>query len=201
MAFSLYNSLSNLFSVDEGKDNKPIGWSAEPDEESDNEPVSGMFDWFELDDEVGRGRANKEKDSRNVNGFLQNAGFMEPEPKTPSGLFTADTEQALKGFQTQNALKVDGWLKPKGPTHDTMKKQIGAMAAHYVREDAAPNDWLATGLNEAAKTRARKPKPPNPEKSGWLNVDLSKVRKSMKAARELREKRENALRVRAGSFS
>jgi len=81
----------------------------------DNAP--GASDWFKLDDTVGLGRANRRHDMLKVETLLANAGDLDLSKVGGAmgyGLYTVD--EAVRKYQGRNGLKVDGWLRPDGPT-------------------------------------------------------------------------------------
>ncbi len=142
-----------------------------------NDAVGGMFDWFDLDDSVGPGKANKDRDVEDVNGFLGNAGFMKSSGGMPSGLFSAETEDSVKAFQGANGLKQDGILNPGGPTMGEMKKQVGGITSHYARQGGTPDPWLPVRMEEAAKAKAEGKEVLDPRKNTLLGNEFPEANK------------------------
>lgn len=119
-------------------------------------------DWFSLENTVGMGRSNSRQDVFKVESLLANAGDLDTshtEGPTGFGLYTVD--QAVRKYQVRNGLKVDGWLRPEGPTITKLKDQLGGKLAGY----PAPSiDQL-----EAHRAAVQKGEP------GLLNMKLPDV--------------------------
>jgi peptidoglycan hydrolase-like protein with peptidoglycan-binding domain len=96
----------------------------------DNAP--GTSGWFDLGDTVGLGRANRRHDMLKVETLLANAGDLDLSKTGGAmgyGLYTVD--DAVRKFQGRNGLKVDGWLRPDGPTIAKLKDQLGGVLGGY----------------------------------------------------------------------
>ena len=96
----------------------------------DNAP--GASGWFDLGDTVGLGRANRRHDMLKVETLLANAGDLDLSKTGGAmgyGLYTVD--DAVRKFQGRNGLKVDGWLRPDGPTIAKLKDQLGGVLGGY----------------------------------------------------------------------
>ncbi len=81
-------------------------------------------DWFKLIADIGRNRANRRDDAIKVESLLANDG--DPELRAgdgPSGRWGFGLDAAIRRFQKRNALKVDGWLRPSGPTIEALRER------------------------------------------------------------------------------
>gem|GEM_PF-2627762 len=90
-------------------------------------------DWFSLENTVGLGRSNNRHDIYKVESLLANTGDLDTshtDGPTGFGLYTVD--EAVRKFQDRNGLKVDGWLRPDGPTIGKLKEQLGSTLAGYL---------------------------------------------------------------------
>jgi hypothetical protein len=81
--------------------------------------------WFDLADTVGLGRMNGRRDVFKVESILADAGdldFAGTNGPAGYGLYTLD--DGVRKYQKRNGLKVDGWLRPDGPTVTKMREQF-----------------------------------------------------------------------------
>lgn len=88
--------------------------------------------WFDLADTVGLGRMNGRRDVFKVESILADAGdldFAGTNGPTGYGLYTLD--EGVRKFQRRTGLKVDGWLRPDGPTIAKMREQFGQRFADF----------------------------------------------------------------------
>jgi hypothetical protein len=106
--------------------------------------------FFDLDADVGLGYPTRRADNIKVQTILGNAGDLDlakTDGPTGWGLYTLD--DAIRSYQKRNDLKVDGWLRPGGPTISKMRDQFGATLGKYPapspREVDAHHDRLAQG--------------------------------------------------------
>jgi len=77
----------------------------------------GSADWFDLADEVGRGRANQRSDVIKIESLLGRAGLFDVERLDgPLGYANEQLDKPIRDFQRKNGLAVDGYLRPEGPT-------------------------------------------------------------------------------------
>lgn len=79
---------------------------------------------FELNDTIERNANTEEKDTANVKMALTSLGYYDD---TETGLSPyADDSffHSVKDFQKDNDLKVDGIVKPKGPTEEKIKEKL-----------------------------------------------------------------------------
>ncbi len=106
--------------------------------------------FFDLDSDVGLGFPTRRADNIKVQTILGNAGDLDlakTDGPTGWGLYTLD--DAIRSYQKRNDLKVDGWLRPGGPTISKMRDQFGTTLGKYPapspREVDAHHDRLAQG--------------------------------------------------------
>ncbi len=106
--------------------------------------------FFDLDADVGLGYPTRRADNIKVQTILGNAGDLDlakTDGPTGWGLYTLD--DAIRSYQKRNDLKVDGWLRPGGPTIAKMRDQFGASLGKYPapspREVDEHHDRLAQG--------------------------------------------------------
>ncbi len=106
--------------------------------------------FFDLDADVGLGYPTRRADNIKVQTILGNAGDLDlakTDGPTGWGLYTLD--DAIRSYQKRNDLKVDGWLRPGGPTISKMRDQFGASLGKYPapspREVDEHHDRLAQG--------------------------------------------------------
>ena len=95
-----------------------------------NEDV--LDDWFDLVDTVGLGRMNGRRDVFKIESILADAGdldFVGTDGPTGYGHYTLD--DGVRKYQKRNGLKVDGWLRPGGPTVSKMREQFGNRFAGF----------------------------------------------------------------------
>ncbi|MFN8703505.1 MAG: hypothetical protein ACK5X0_15470 [Rhodospirillales bacterium] len=88
--------------------------------------------WFDLADTVGLGRMNGRRDVFKVESILADAGdldFAGTNGPAGYGLYTLD--DGVRKYQKRNGLKVDGWLRPDGPTVTKMHEQFGDRFAGF----------------------------------------------------------------------
>ena len=70
----------------------------------------------ELSASVGNTQVNNEDDVRNVKDRLTRMGRFEEKPEERNGFVTRSMDEAIKGFQRDMGLRVDGVMKPGGET-------------------------------------------------------------------------------------
>ena len=91
--------------------------------------------FFGLSNNVGNGLANKEEDVLFVKQGLSDAGFMDiSEDPEPHGFMTRHMDDAIKGFQKDNNLRVDGKLFSSGETFTQLNKGISQGFLNDIRK-------------------------------------------------------------------
>jgi peptidoglycan hydrolase-like protein with peptidoglycan-binding domain len=108
---------------------------------------------FGLHGSIGRsGADNHRPDVAKVETFLGDAGYYKPLTKDgPSGWHSTNLDSAIRSFQKDNGLEVDGILKPNGPTIGKIGSLLGGGAAPAPAENVAA-----------------------PGTQGWIDQDLGK---------------------------
>ena len=98
-------------------------------------------DWFALSADVGRNRPNLREDTFRVESLLANDGDAELRGGDgPAGRWNFGLDGAIRRFQKRNALKVDGWLRPGGPTIEALRARQGDAFAGF---DVPTTDEIA----------------------------------------------------------
>jgi hypothetical protein len=77
-----------------------------------------------LADEVGNGRANREDDLLKVRRAFGALGRMEEPEDEPSGFIDRAFDTAIHGFQRDKGLRVDGLMRPGGPTERSLQDDV-----------------------------------------------------------------------------
>lgn len=77
---------------------------------------------YRLDAPVGANRPNRPSDVFAVQALLDRTGHYAP-AAGPSGVYTAELDDAIHAFQEKNGLKSDGVLLERGPTLKTLEQQ------------------------------------------------------------------------------
>ena len=160
-----------------------------------------LEDWFDLADTVGLGRMNGRRDVFKVESILADAGDLDfAGTNGPSGYGHYTLDDGVRRYQKRTGLKVDGWLRPGGPTIAKMREQFGARFAGFpapTQEQIEQHHLLASqgqdGLLVAQPPRIelKKPKsypPVDPEAHGsntsWVEF-LTRNRKNFDGAPEM----------------
>jgi hypothetical protein len=111
----------------------PLGYDSSDswlrdDDEFDRYNKPGSPDWFSLSDDVSWNKPNNRHDGIKVESLLGYGGYMDVEKTGGAlGLSPARLEEPIKKFQAKNGLKVDGLLKPGGPTITKLKQLYGGV--------------------------------------------------------------------------
>lgn len=88
--------------------------------------------YFELDDEFRSGVPKRRSDAIKLETILGNSGDMDLDyVGGPTGLSSGTLDRGIRAFQKRNGLKVDGWVRPSGPTITKMKEQFGGLLGDY----------------------------------------------------------------------
>jgi hypothetical protein len=92
---------------------------------------AGLLHDFDMSiaDTVGNGFKNVPRDVETVKRALGGLGYLPEDPfDRPSGFIEESTTAAIKGFQGDNGLKIDGWLRPGGETEAALNSAIEQLA-------------------------------------------------------------------------
>jgi hypothetical protein len=88
--------------------------------------------YFQLDDDFGRGYPSRRSDGVKLQTILGNSGDIDMERVGgPTGWGTETQDRGIRSFQKRNGLKVDGWVRPGGPTIAKMNEQFGGLLGDY----------------------------------------------------------------------
>jgi len=80
---------------------------------------SGAFDF---QDAVGAGKANRRADVFRLQTLLHREGYLDAAAtEGPTGYWGGRDDYALRRFQKENGLGIDGWAGPGGETIDTLR--------------------------------------------------------------------------------
>jgi hypothetical protein len=77
-----------------------------------------------LADEVGKGRTNREEDVRKVRRAFAALGRMEEPEDEPSRFIDRPPDTAIRGFQRDKGLRVDGFMRPGGSTQRSLQDDV-----------------------------------------------------------------------------
>lgn len=89
-------------------------------------------DFFTLGAPVGPDQPNRREDVIKIETILGNTGHHDlARTDGPLGFWGERSEQAVKSWQGENGLKVDGLLKPGGPTITSLKKATGGLLGGF----------------------------------------------------------------------
>jgi hypothetical protein len=75
---------------------------------------------------VGNGRDNEADDVLNAKRAFTRLGRYQVPRHGLNGIIDRPLDQAIKGFQQENDLRVDGWIGPGGPTQRRLEETLGA---------------------------------------------------------------------------
>ncbi|MCW5731972.1 MAG: peptidoglycan-binding protein [Alphaproteobacteria bacterium] len=80
---------------------------------------------FALSGRVGPGQDNAPGDVRRVQAALTRARYLPDTAEGPSGRFDRATALAIRDYQANNDLTLDGWMRPGGETNRHMAQTFG----------------------------------------------------------------------------
>ncbi len=126
----MFENIQSFFTTRPRRNASPLGAGASPEDDpampafqkawKDGALVEDLFgpSPFTLHGTVGRsGADNFRPDVAKVETFLGDAGYYQPLTSDgPSGWHNSNLDQAIRSFQKEKGLEVDGFLKPSGPT-------------------------------------------------------------------------------------
>lgn len=89
--------------------------------------------FFTLGAPVGPDQPNRPEDVIKVETILGNTGDHDlVRTDGPTGFWSPDKENAVRSWQAKNGLKVDGLLKPNGPTITSLKRATGSVLGGFI---------------------------------------------------------------------
>ena len=92
----------------------------------------GADGWFDLEDWVGPQHPSGRGDVAKIEGILANSGDYSLErTQGPTGYWGLALDDGIRKYQKRNGLKVDGALRPGGPTIRHMEDSFGATLNGY----------------------------------------------------------------------
>lgn len=119
-----------------------------------------LDDLFSLSSPVGRQEANRREDVMKVESLLGNTGHLNlKQTDGPTGYFGERLDYAIRRFQRDNNLTVDGLLNPDGETISTFGSLLGNKAAESEGDADAP----PAPPPEAEPAPPPAPNPPQPD--------------------------------------
>lgn len=99
------------------------GWEAARGEWMEGAPLERIFGdrVFELQDGVGAGKPNRRGDVFKLQALLHREGFLDAAAtEGPTGFWGGRDDYALRRFQKENGLSIDGFALPDGETMQTI---------------------------------------------------------------------------------
>lgn len=144
-------------------------------------------DFFTLGAAVGPDQPNRREDVIRVETILGNTGHHDlSRTDGPVGYWGQRQEQAVKDWQSQNGLKVDGLLKPGGPTITSLKQAAGSLLGGFTPPSPDEVDQHQSqrmqgepGILNTRPARLSFPKPAQPldldEQSQAFNADSARA--------------------------
>ena len=88
--------------------------------------------WFDLEDWVGPQHPSGRGDVAKIEGILANSGdYSLTRTQGPTGYWGLALDEGIRKYQKRNGLKVDGALRPGGPTIRHMEDAFGALLGGY----------------------------------------------------------------------
>jgi hypothetical protein len=118
-----------------------------------------------LRDEVGNGRTDREDDVVDVKrGFGALGRFEEPEDG-PNGIIDRPLDATIRGFQRDRGLRVDGFMRPGGPTERSLQHDLRGSSRRDTSAGLEPDPlrWPGRGGAESSsilgsgRSREREP--------------------------------------------
>ena len=123
---------------------------------------AGLFDLFgsepiRIEKPVGPDAPNRRPDVAKVDTFLDRTGHLDlARTEGPTGYFGSRVDQGIRGFQKDNALKVDGLINPDGET----LQRLGALLSG--REPSLQPTVSSSILRPASAQTEAPPERPRP---------------------------------------
>lgn len=116
-------------------------------------PEGLLGDVFELEDAVGTEAPNRRPDVAGVETILGRTGHLDlTRTEGPTGRFDARIDRAIRGFQKDQDLKVDGLINPGGPTIGTLRMMLqvhrgSSISSRLDRSDRFPRQGTVVARN------------------------------------------------------
>ena len=122
---------------------------------------AGLFDLFgkepvKIKEPVGPEAPNRRPDVAKVETFLDRTGYLDlAKAEGPTGYYGSRVDQGIRGFQKENALKVDGLINPDGETLQTLGALLSEGEQPSLR-DAGLSPMISPSYSEQAEAMARR---------------------------------------------
>ena len=75
---------------------------------------------------MGDGRENRDDDVKQVKRGLSSLGYWDEPAHGLNGILDRELDTGIKQFQADHELRVDGWMKPGGPTEGTLEARLAS---------------------------------------------------------------------------
>ena len=106
------------------------------------DPIAGSPDYFNFDGSVGRNAANQRQDVIKAQTLLGNAGYYDlAGTDGPTGWYGKPLELAMRRYQKDNGLTVDGIMQPGGETLSALQASLGPRLQAFDAPTADEVDW------------------------------------------------------------
>ena len=124
-----------------------------------------LFDWMNPEKPVGRHSPNRNDDVAKVETLLGKAEYLKTDKTVlPTGKYGARTDKALRSFQRDYGLKVDGLVNPGGPTIrrlvDNTFRDDPTVPPPRPRTEAAGSGTGSRAGPDGRLSKVRAPSPP-----------------------------------------
>lgn len=159
---------------------------------------------------IGNNRRNEESDVRGIKDSLSALGLFREEPR--HGYITRDMDSAIKTFQRDSGLKIDGIMNPGGETETALRREIetrqekereglrrlaeksGLFSDRAAEEDEEGGDNGADIDEELPPLPPHKPEPPDSdEDESKQEKECSNYETALANAESMLSQREKAL--------
>jgi hypothetical protein len=82
---------------------------------------------MQLDDRVGNGQTNRADDVIAVKRAIGRLGRYLPHAEGPHGVIDRDLDEAIRNYQADRDLRIDGWLRPDGETATRLRYDLALL--------------------------------------------------------------------------
>ena len=127
-------------------------------EQADRRPLPSIFD---IVAEIGPGRRNDASDVLAARRALAWAGHLPRERATDDASIGGDLFDAVRAFQRESGLTVDGWMDPSGETARALDNAIAPKVRAHLREAAGDPDDADADRPGVRVAKVDKPPFPN----------------------------------------
>lgn len=135
---------------------------------------------LQLNDAVGDGRRNEERDVERVDRSLARLDFRPREKQEqPDSYISRGLDTAIKLFQKAHNLKVDGWLAPGGETEEALNSQLALKA-----EEQKPTPPSTTTIKKDPEPAAAPASKSNPDNDPERDATGQRIRERQSSSRD-----------------